>query len=412
MKDSGDGERGPLSHVRVLDLTRILAGPSCTQILGDLGAQVIKVERPGAGDDTRRFAPPYIPVDDGSNLKQSAYFCAANRNKQSITLDLSKVRGQEIARQLIAKSDVLVENFKHGDLAKYGLSYEHLAEAFPRLIYCSITGFGHSGPYAKRPGYDLLIQGMSGLMSCTGEPNGMPMKSAVPAADLMAGMYAATSLNAALVHQALTGQGQHIDIGMLDVMVAFSSILGSNYLATGDVPERLGNAHPNIVPYQVFESADGAIVLAVGNDQQFKAFCAFAGLDVLATDERFETNQCRLQFRDELVGLIADRIKQESSAYWLKGLETAGVSCGPINDMQQVFDDPHVIARQMKINMAFRGARDDRVEMIGSPVRLSRTPVTYRHAPPRLGEDTAQVLQDVLGVGDTELGDLRTEGVI
>ena len=272
---------GPLDGIRVFDLTRILAGPTCTQMLADLGADVIKIERAGVGDDTRKFAPPYMKDDDGNDTTESAYFCVANRNKRSVTLDISKPKGQALAKRMIARSHVLVENFKTGGLAKYNLAYDNLKDEFPGLIYCSITGFGQTGPYAMRPGYDVLIQAMSGMMSVTGEADGEPMKCAMPVADLMAGMYAGVAINAALRHRELSGQGQHIDIGMLDVMVAFSTVQGMNYLATGEVPQRLGNAHPNIVPYQAFKTSDGDIILAVGNDDQFRRFCEVAGLSLI-----------------------------------------------------------------------------------------------------------------------------------
>ena len=403
---------GPLDGIRVFDLTRILAGPSCTQMLADLGADVIKIERAGAGDDTRQFAPPFIKDDNDKDSSESAYFCVANRNKRSVTLDISKPRGQELAKKLIAESHVLVENFKTGGLAKYGLSYDQLKDQFPGLIYCSITGFGQTGPYALRPGYDVLIQAMSGLMSCTGEPDGEPMKSAVPVADLMAGMYAGVAINAALRHRELTGEGQYIDIGMLDVLVAFSTIHGMNYLATGEVPPRLGNAHPNIVPYQAFGTADGAIILAVGNDGQFQRFCEFAGVPELASEERFATNGARLKNRDELIPILKDIITQKPAKHWLEGLEKASVSCGPINNLKQVFDDPHVIDRGMRIEMEHPATGTALVPLIASPMRLSETPVSYRMPPPVLGQHTREVLEDVLGVTEEEMAELQAGEII
>lgn len=403
---------GPLDGIRIFDLTRILAGPSCTQMLADLGADVIKIERAGAGDDTRQFAPPFIKDGNGSETTESAYFFSANRNKRSVTLDVATEKGQHIARKLIAKSHVLVENFKTGGLSKYGLGYDQLKDEFPGLIYCSITGFGQTGPYAKRPGYDLLIQGMSGFMSVTGEPDGLPMKSAIPVADLMAGMYAGVAINAALRHQALTGEGQHIDIGMLDVMVAFSTIQGMNYLATGQNPVRLGNAHPNIVPYQVFRTSNGSILLAVANDDQFKRFCALAGLDHLPADERFSTNPKRLANRAALLPTLEAAVASKTSEFWLKELEAHNVSCGPINNLDQVFDNEHVKARGMKIEMEHPAAGSAKVPLIRSPMRLSKTPTSERHAPPMLGQHTDEVLGDLLGMGDTELSALRNDGVI
>ncbi len=402
---------GPLEGIRVFDMTRILAGPSCTQILGDLGADVIKVERSGAGDDTRYFAPPYIKTEAGDDTSESAYFCAANRNKRSITLDIAKPEGQALAKKLIGQSQVLVENFKTGGLAKYGLSYDDLKDEFPDLIYCSITGFGQTGPYAKRPGYDVLIQGMSGLMSLTGEPDGEPMKTSVPVADLMAGMYAATSINAALRHREVTGEGQHIDIGMLDVMVAFTTIMGMNYLATGENPKRLGNAHPNIVPYQAFETSDGAIILAVGNDGQFQRFCDVAGCPELAADERYATNGNRLKNRDELIPQLREIVKAKPMDFWLTELEANSVSCGPIYKLDQVFANEHVQAREMRIEMdqPITGAK---VPLMNSPIKMSATPPEPRLAPPTLGEHTDSVLGDLLDMSDAEIAALRDQGVI
>jgi len=402
---------GPLEGIRVFDLTRILAGPSCTQILGDLGADVIKIERAGAGDDTRKFAPPYIKGADGEDTSEAAYFCAANRNKRSLTLDIAKPEGQALAKKLIGQSQVLVENFKTGGLAKYGLGYDDLKDEFPGLIYCSITGFGNSGPYAKRPGYDVLIQGMSGFMSLTGEPDGEPMKAAVPVADLMAGMYAAVSINAALRHREVTGEGQHIDIGMLDVMVGFSTIMGMNYLATGKNPPRLGNAHPNIVPYQAFETSDGAIILAVGNDGQFQRFCKVAECEHLAEDPDYATNGARLQNRDALIPVLRDIIAAKPMDFWLKELEENSVSCGPIWKLDQVFNNEHVLARNMRIEMD-QPTTGAKVPLINSPIKMSGTPVTARLAPPVIGEHTDSVLHDLLGMDDDEIARLRDEGVV
>ena len=317
---------GPLHGLRIFDLTRILAGPTCTQILGDLGADVIKVEQPGKGDDTRRFAPPYLRDGTGKETRESAYFASSNRNKRSIALDLANPEGQDLARRLIAESDVLAENFKTGGMKKFGLGYEQLKDEFPGLVYCSITGFGQTGPYASRPGYDVLIQAMGGIMSTTGEPDGEPQKTAVPIADIIAGMYAAVSINAALRHREVTGKGQYIDIGMLDTQVATMSILGLNYLATGEVPLRLGNAHPNIVPYQSFPTADGDIIIAVANDEQFDRLCVFAGHPELAADEKFKTNAQRVRNRDELIAKLRQIIAEKPSKHWLDGLEANNVS--------------------------------------------------------------------------------------
>jgi crotonobetainyl-CoA:carnitine CoA-transferase CaiB-like acyl-CoA transferase len=403
---------GPLQGIRVFDMTRVLAGPSCTQMLADLGADVIKIERPGVGDDTRKFAPPYIKDTAGADISESAYFCAANRNKRSLTLDVSKPEGQALAKQLIAKSHVLVENFKTGNLAKYGLGYDDLKDEFPGLVYCSITGFGHSGPYAPRPGYDVLIQAMSGLMSLTGEPDGAPMKSAVPVADLMAGMYAGVAICAALRNLEVTGKGQHIDIGMLDVMVAFSTVQGMNYLATGNVPPRLGNAHPNIVPYQTFKTSDGDIILAVGNDSQFKRFCAVAGMPELAEDPRFATNSQRLANRAELIPQLEAVIWLKTTDFWVEAMEANSISCGPINNLEQVFDDPHVLARGMKLEMDHPATAGGKVTLINSPIKMSGTPTTARMAPPMLGQHTEEVLGELLDMDSAAVGTLRDQGVI
>ena len=402
---------GPLEGIRVFDLTRILAGPSCTQMLGDLGADVIKIERAGAGDDTRNFAPPYIKDDEGNDTSEAAYFCAANRNKRSVTLDISKPEGQTLAKRLIGTSQVLVENFKTGGLKKYGLSYDDLKDEFPGLIYCSITGFGQTGPYAMRPGYDVLIQGMSGLMSLNGDPDGEPMKAAIPVADLMAGMYAGVSINAALRHREITGEGQHIDIGMLDVMVSFTTIMGMNYLATGNNPPRLGNAHPNIVPYQAFETSDGAIILAVGNDGQFQRFCKVAECEELPANPDYATNGARLKNREQLVPIIKDIVKQKPMDFWLKELEANTVSCGPIYKLNQVFSNEHVLARDMKIEME-QPVTGAHVPLINSPIKMSGTPVSARLAPPTIGEHTDSVLQELLEMDEGELSKLREQGVI
>lgn len=403
---------GPLSGLRVFDLTRILAGPSCTQILGDLGADVIKVEIPGKGDDTRGFAPPYLKDGDGKDTDQSAYFTCANRNKRSITLDLTKPEGIELAKKMIAKSDVLVENFKTGGLAKYGLGYDQLKDDNPGLVYCSVTGFGHTGPYANRPGYDVLIQGMGGFMSVTGDPDGDPQKAGIPISDLIAGMYAAVGINAALRHREVTGEGQHIDIGMLDTTAAILSIQGANYLATGQNPPRLGNAHPNIVPYQSFPTADGDIILAVGNDGQFQRFCKVAGCDNLAEDPRYATNANRVSNREEIVALLKPIIAAKPSAFWLEELEKNNVSCGPINRLDQVFSDPQFLARGMRLDMPHPKTGAKPVSMVASPLKFSKSQVDYRMAPPVLGQHSEEVLGEVLGLGADEVAGLRDRGVI
>lgn len=403
---------GPLNGLRVFDLTRILAGPTCTQILGDLGADVIKIERPGAGDDTRKFAPPFLKDDQGRDSDESAYFASANRNKRSITLDLTQPKGQEIARRLIGKSDILAENFKTGGLAKYGLGYEHLKDDFPGLVYCSITGFGHTGPYAKRPGYDVLIQGMGGFMSVTGDPDGDPQKAGIPISDLMAGMYAAVAINAALRHREVTGQGQFLDIGMLDTTTAMLSIMGANYLATGEVPPRLGNAHPNIVPYQSFPTADGDIVMAVGNDAQFERFCELAECTEMLEDKRFSTNGERVRNRDVIIPLLRDIILKKPSQFWLDGLQARSVSCGPINRLDQVFADEQVQAREMQLKMDHPATGERPIDLIASPIRMSETPASYRYSPPVLGQHTDEILRNVGEFTEQEIADFRDQGII
>jgi len=402
---------GPLQGVRILDLTRILAGPFCTQMLGDLGAEVIKIERPGNGDDTRKFAPPFLTDERGAATSESAYFLSANRNKKSVTVDLTKPAGQKLIRRLIAMSDVVVENFKTGTLKKYGLSYEDLKADNPRLVYCSITGFGQTGPYANRPGYDFLIQGMGGVMSLTGEPDGSPQKVGVPIADLMTGMYAAVAINAAVYCAKNTGVGQFIDIGMLDTHVAWLGNVGMNYLYAGNLG-RIGNDHPNIVPYRPFKTADGEIIIVVGNNDQFGRFCKIAECDELALDPRFQTNELRVRNRAELAGILDPLVAARPSAFWLEALETQSIGCGPINNLEQVFKDPQVIAREMVHKMQHSVSGGTTARLLASPIKLSETPVTYRHAPPLLGEHTAEVLADLLGLEASEIAELSDLGVI
>jgi crotonobetainyl-CoA:carnitine CoA-transferase CaiB-like acyl-CoA transferase len=403
---------GPLSGILVLDLTRILAGPFCTQLLGDLGADIIKIERPGSGDDTRRFGPPFLKDDQGNDTVESAYFMAANRNKRSVAVDISKPEGQALIRRIAQKSHVLVENFKVGNLARYGLGYDDLKEDNPGLVYCSITGFGQTGPYAERPGYDPLIQAMGGFMSVTGEPSGVPMKAGVPIADLMAGMYATVAINAALRSREVDGKGQYIDIGMLDTQAAWLSIQAMNYLIGGEAPARLGNGHPNIVPYQVFATADGHIMLTIGNDAQFKRFCDFAGCSELAEDERFITNGARVGHRDALIEAMEPVLAARPSQEWLTELEKLTIGCGPINSVDKVFVDPHVRDRGMVINMPHDAVGGRDVPLVANPLRLSETPVSYRHTPPVLGADTDDVLRSVLELDDADLDGLRSAGVI
>ncbi|MEY4794697.1 MAG: hypothetical protein RL724_1633 [Pseudomonadota bacterium] len=396
---------GPLTGLRVLDLTRVLAGPTCTQMLGDLGAEVIKIERPEAGDDTRGFAPPFVP-----NTKESAYFVGVNRNKKSVTLDIAKPEGQAIIHKLLEHCDILVENFKVGALAKYGLGYEQLAKTHPRLIYCSITGFGQTGPYAPRPGYDALIQAMGGVMSLTGEPNGSPQKVGVPVADLFAGLYGCIGILAAVNHRNSTGQGQQIDIGMLDTHVAWLANQGMNYLATGENPPRLGNQHPNIAPYQEFPTKDGYIILAVGNDPTFERFCKAFGQEALLADPRFATNPIRVQNRQLVTDTLTPVMKSKTTAEWIDALEALKIGCGPINTLEQVFADPHVQAREMVVDMAHGSG--EKVKVIANPVKLSATPPSYRSAPPVLGEHTNAVLTDVLKMSAGEIAALKDKGIL
>jgi len=412
-QDSVSGHKpGPLNGLRVLDLTRILAGPVCTQLFGDLGADVIKVERPGSGDDTRKWGPPYVKDARGQDTTESAYYLSANRNKRSLAVDVAHPEGVVLLKRLLKHCDVVVENFKVGGLDKYGLSYDALKDEFPGVVYCSITGFGQTGPYASQAGYDYLAQGMGGVMAVTGEPEGQPMKVGVAIADIMCGMYASTAILAAIRHRDATGQGQYIDLALLDTQVAWLANVGLNYLTSGNEPRRLGNQHPNIVPYQVFAAEDGFFILAVGNDGQFRKFCDFAGFGNLADDQRYATNDSRVQNRDELVPLIEDVTRQKSKRHWLDGLSAIGVPAGPVNTVPEAFADPQVQHRDMQINMPHAKAGAAGVNLIGNPVKMSETPVTYRHAPPVLGEHTDEVLSELLKMDDTERQSLRDAGVI
>jgi len=398
---------GPLAGLRVLDLTRVLAGPTCTQMLGDLGAEVIKIEKPGAGDDTRGFAPPFMP-----GTRESAYFVGVNRNKRSVTVDIAKPEGQAIVKQLLASCDILAENFKVGALAKYGLGYEQVHAEFPRVIYCSITGFGQTGPYAPRPGYDSLVQAMGGVMSLTGEPDGLPQKVGIPVADLFAGLYGCIGILAALRHREQTGIGQQVDIGMLDTHVAWLANQGMNYLATGEIPPRLGNQHPNIVPYQVFPTKDGYMVLSVGNDPTFARFCQNTGLEHLLADERFATNAARVANRQLVTDTLTPTMKTKTTTEWVDLLESLKIGCGPINNLAQVFADPHVQARGVVVQMPHAQADGGQVKVIANPVRLSETPADYRITPPMLGEHTDEVLREVLGMEADAIARLRADGVV
>ena len=403
-----------LSHIRVLDLSRVLAGPWAGQILGDLGAEVIKVERPGTGDDTRHWGPPFLKDAQGENTTEAAYYLSANRNKQSLTVDFTRPEGQRIVRELVAQSDVLLENFKVGGLAAYGLNYASLKTINPRLIYCSITGFGQDGPYAQRAGYDFMIQGLGGLMSLTGrsdaEAGAGPVKVGVALTDILTGLYATVGVLAALAHRERTGEGQHIDTALLDVQVACLGNQALNYLTTGVAPRRMGNAHPNIVPYQDFPTADGDFILTIGNDGQFRKFCEVAGRSQWADDPRFASNQARVAHRSELIPLIRQVTVFRTTAEWVTALERAGVPCGPINDVAQVFDDPQVRHRGLKIDLPHPLA--GQVPQVASPLRLSASPVSYRHAPPLLGEHSEALLQRLLGLREEQIATLRQAGVI
>lgn len=401
-----------LAGVRVLDLTRILAGPTCTQLLGDLGAEILKVERPGAGDDTRKWGPPYVAGRDGVPTAESAYYLCANRNKRSVAVDVARPDGQALVRRLLGRCDVLVENFKTGDLARYGLGYEQVAGEFPGLVYCSITGFGQTGPYASRAGYDFLAQGLGGIMSVTGEPDGEPMKVGVGIADVMCGMYATVAILAALRHRDATGAGQRIDLALLDAQVAWLINEGTNYLLSGRVPVRLGNEHPNIVPYKVFASADGFVILAVGNDAQFQRWCRFANAEELAADPRFATNSLRVRHRRELYALMPPYLRGRTTRAWVEGLAELGVPCGPVNRIDQVFEDPQVQARGMRVEVPHASAAAGVVPLVANPIRMSATPPAYRRGPPTLGEHTDEVLGELLDLDAAERRRLRDAGVI
>ena len=404
---------GPLSHIRVLDLSRVLAAPWTGQNLADLGAEVIKVERPNSGDDSRAYGPPWLKDRDGKDTKESAYFASANRGKKSITINLSKSEGQQLVRDLAAQCDVLLENYKYGDLDRYGLGWSDLKKINPRLIYCSVTGFGQTGPYRERPGYDFMIQGMGGFMSITGEKDGEPgagpQKAGIPIIDIMTGMYASIAVCAALTHRAETGIGQHLDLALLDTQVAILANQGANFLATGVAPGRLGNAHPNIVPYQPFKTSDGDVIVACGNDNLFGKLCEVMNRSDLPKDARFASNAKRVENRNVLVPILQAEFMQRNTHDWAEALEAAGVANGPINNLAQVFEEPQVKARELRMEL---DAPYGKVSSIRSPMRFSETPLEFKHPAPVLGQHSDDVLKGMLKMSEADIAKLREGGII
>ncbi|WP_308367163.1 MULTISPECIES: CaiB/BaiF CoA-transferase family protein [unclassified Microbulbifer] len=405
---------GPLAHLKVLDLSRILAGPWASQVFADFGAEVIKIERPGRGDDTRHWGPPYLKDAQGADTSEAAYYLSANRGKKSVTVDITREEGQALIKQLAERCDILLENYKVGGLKKYGLDYESIRPVNPGIIYCSITGFGQTGPYRNRAGYDAMIQGMGGLMSITGVPEGEPgagpQKVGVAVADLMTGMYAVSAVLAAVIHRQQTGAGQYIDLALLDTQVAWLANQGQNYLTSGKSPERQGTGHPNIVPYQAVPAKDGYFMLAVGNDDQFKRFCHIAGLDELAEQPAYATNAARVLAREQLVPLIEEATRRQKAVWWLEKLSDAHVPCGPINDLDQVFADPQVQARGMVLEQPHPQA--GAVKTVRNPVIFSETELEYEQAPPVLGEHTEEVLREWLGRSEDEIAELKRENIV
>ena len=405
---------GPLSHIRVLDLSRVLAGPWAGQNLADLGAEVIKVERPKSGDDSRAYGPPWVKDRDGNNTKDSAYFTCANRGKKSITVNIASERGQALVRELAKQCDVLLENYKFGDLARYGLGYEDLRKLNPRLIYCSVTGFGQTGPQREHPGFDFMIQGMGGMMSVTGEPDGAPgggpQRAGVPVADIITGMYASIAICAAIAHRAETGVGQHLDLALLDSQIALLSYQNTNFFATGVPPKRIGNLHPNIVPYQPFRTRDGDVIVACGNDNLYRKLCDAAGCPELASDARFANNGKRVENRVELTRLLQEIFSRRTTKEWVEVLEAAGVPNGPINNVAQVYEEPQVKARGIRVELDHPAA--GKLPTVASPMRFSATPVEYKLAPPTLGQHTDEILRGVLGMGEAEIAALRADGAV
>ncbi|AUT68251.1 MULTISPECIES: CaiB/BaiF CoA transferase family protein [Paraburkholderia] len=406
---NGIPNQGALDGLRVLDLSRVLAGPWASQLLADLGADVVKVERPGTGDDTRAWGPPWLSDEDGEPTGESAYYLCANRNKRSVTIDLSEPDGQRLVKELASKADVVIENFKVGGLSQYGLDYASLKELNPRLVYCSITGFGQTGPYAARAGYDFLIQGMGGLMSLTGRADGTegegPLKVGVALTDITTGLYATVAILAALARRERSGIGQHIDLALLDVQIACLANQATNYIVGGVVPRRIGNAHPNIVPYQDFPTADGHMIIAVGNDSQFTSLCTALGKPEWGKDERFASNPRRVKNRNELIAMICGITVSRATGDWIAAMEAAGVPCGPINNLDQVFEDPQVQSRNVRIEMSHPLAKH--VALVANPIRMSESPVQYRQSPPTLGQHTGEVLQDWLDMAAADIDELR-----
>ncbi len=400
-----------LEGIRVTDLSRVLAGPSCTQLLGDLGAEIIKIEKPGDGDDTRSWGPPYLKDDQGDDTSESAYYLSCNRNKKSLTLDIRQEEAQEIIHELLEKSDILIENFKAGGLAKYGLDYESVKKRHPHIIYCSITGFGQNGPLSSEPGYDFIAQGMGGLMAITGEPDEQPMKAGVALSDIMTGLNAAIGILAALNYRNKTGKGQHVDLALLDCTVAAMTNIAQYYLTSGHLAPRLGNAHSTIVPYQTFAASDGFIILAVGNNNQFTRFCEFINKPGWASDPKYATNSARVSNRAELVTMIAKEIAAHDMDYWLSGLADIDVPCGPVNTMDKTFDMPQIDARGMKIKMQHHFS-NDAIDLVGSPIKMSETPPRYDLPPPTCGQHTDQILHDILGKSAEEIAALRAKSIL
>jgi len=401
----------PLEDINILDLTRVLAGPTSTQILGDLGANIIKIERPLSGDDSRNLGPPYLD----KNLKkpmESSYFLSVNRNKNSVELDFTKKEGQELAKKLIKKCDVLVENFRAGNLKQYGLDYKSIKKINPEIIYCSITGFGQNGPYSKRGGYDYLVQAMGGIMSITGEKKGNPTKIGVGVSDIITGLYSTIGILSALRFKEVTGKGQHLDISLMDSQVSWLSYVAQNYLISGEIPKRIGNDHPSIVPYQTVKAKDGLMVLAIANDRQFKEFCEYAKISNLINDPKFKTNSSRVKNRCDLNKIINKIIKKKTIKQWVEGLVKVNVPCGPINNIQQVFEDKQVKSRKMVISMKHSKSKNKKIKLIANPINFSESKIRYKKPPPKLGQDTIKVLKKFLKLNSKDLSDLKKKKII